>query len=366
MAGKFQRKKFSDINLNDPFFDSLKKDYPGTDNSTEFTTWFAKKANEGKWALVFEDDQGVGAFVNMKPGEAEEIKLSDGRSLPYDSRFKITTIKIDERFQHQRIGEGALGLTMWDWRDTGLNEIYVTVFEKHKTLIALLEKYGFNYVGNNLNGERVYVKDRRNLDFSDPCKSFPFISGQSANRAGCLAIDMEYHDTMFAYSDLAHTIQERVDINVANGLKKVYIGSPYSLAFKAGDPVLIYRKYTGQDGKPGYKSVITSYCVATRVERIKKDGEFKYSFPDFLRMVGNKSVYEEFVLKNKYDNEANLTLIELLYCGYFGVGNNVNWKWLHDNDCWPGTHPMNLRFSRSQFEKILREGNVDVDNVIID
>ena len=113
MAGKFIHKRFSDININDPFFDSLKRDYPGSATSTEFTKWFAKKAAEGKEALVFEDEQGVGAFVNLKPGEAEEIKLSNGRVLPYDSRLKITTIKIDERFRHQRIGEGALGLTVF-------------------------------------------------------------------------------------------------------------------------------------------------------------------------------------------------------------------------------------------------------------
>jgi hypothetical protein len=28
MAGKFERRQFSEINLNDPFFDSLKTDYP--------------------------------------------------------------------------------------------------------------------------------------------------------------------------------------------------------------------------------------------------------------------------------------------------------------------------------------------------
>ena len=365
MAGKFIHKRFSDININDPFFDSLKRDYPGSATSTEFTKWFAKKAAEGKEALVFEDEQGVGAFVNLKPGEAEEIKLSNGRVLPYDSRLKITTIKIDERFRHQRIGEGALGLTLWDWRDRGVNEIYVTVFKKHVSLIFLLEKYGFNYVGDNLNGERVYIKDRRNLDFSDPCKAFPFIDGRM-DHAGCLAINMEYHDTMFAYSELANTLQEYVDINVANGLKKVYIGSPYSLVFKAGDPVLIYRRYTGDDGRPGYKSVITSYCIATRVERIKTQGQLLHSFDEFLHFVGNKSVYSELELKNQYDNEKNLTVIELLYCGYFGAGNNVNWRWLKDNGLWPGTHPMNFRYTRSQFEKILREGSVDVDNVVID
>ena len=236
MAGKFSHKLFSDININDPFFDSLKKDYPGTATSTAFPDWFAKKAAEGKEALVFEDEQGIGAFVNIKPGEEEEIKLDDGRVLPFDSRLKITTIKIDDRYRHQRIGEGALGLTLWAWRDLGINEIYVTVFEKHTDLIPLLEKYGFEHVGNNLNGERVYIKDRRKLDFGDPCKAFPFISGK-IDHAGCLAINMEYHDTMFAYSELANTLQESVDLSVANGLKKVYIGQPHSLAFGVGDPV---------------------------------------------------------------------------------------------------------------------------------
>lgn len=364
MTGKFIHKKFSDININDPFFDSLKQDYPKTSTSAEFTEWFSRKSIEGKEALVFEDNIGIGAFVNIKPGETEEIVLSNGKILPLDSRLKITTIKIDERFRHQRIGEGALGLTLWAWRDLGDNEIYVTVFPKHENLIFLLKKYGFNYVGNNLNGECVYVKDRRKLDFIDPCKAFPFIDGRMSH-AGCLAINMKYHDTMFAYSELANTFQEHVDINVANGLKKVYIGSPYSLAFNEGDPVLIYRKYTGK-GRPGYKSVITSYCIATRIEKIKYQGKFFYSLDKFLHIVGNKSVYSEVELKHRYDNENNLTVIELLYCGYFGAGNNVNWIWLKNNGCWPGTHPMNFRYTRTQFKKILREGNIDVDNVIID
>ena len=89
MAGKFVRKSFADINLADPFFDSLKADYPGNENSRGFVEWFHNKAVEGKCALVFEDDQGVGAFVNLKPGEVEEIKLKDGLSLPPAVRLKL-------------------------------------------------------------------------------------------------------------------------------------------------------------------------------------------------------------------------------------------------------------------------------------
>ncbi len=365
MAEKFERKRFADINLDDPFFDSLKRAYPGNENSTGFIEWFRRKAGEGKKALVFEDDQGIGAFINLKPGEIESIELQDGRVLPFAARMKITTIKIDDRYKGRRIGEGAIGLTLWQWQASGEDEIYVTTFEEQDALITLLKKYGFILVGKNKNNECVLIKDRRNLDFSDACKSFPFINKNITN-AGCLAIDMDYHDAMFAYSDLANTLQERIDISVANGLKKVYIGAAPSVGFKVGDPVFIYRKYTGNQGKPGFKSVITSYCIATRIEHIKSFGRANVTYDQFMKMVGNKSVYQEIELKTKYETLPTLILIELLYCGYFGAGNNVNWVWLKNNGCWPGSHPMNFQYSYEQFEKILREGRVDVSNVIID
>lgn len=47
MAGKFKWGKFSECDINDTFFDSLKEDYP------EFEDWFRKKAAEDKEAFVF-------------------------------------------------------------------------------------------------------------------------------------------------------------------------------------------------------------------------------------------------------------------------------------------------------------------------
>lgn len=44
MAGRFLLKKFSDMDLDDVFFDSLKIDYPGTASSTGFVEWFKKKS----------------------------------------------------------------------------------------------------------------------------------------------------------------------------------------------------------------------------------------------------------------------------------------------------------------------------------
>ncbi|MDX3888084.1 hypothetical protein AB6W71_11040 [Pasteurella multocida] len=42
---------FSDVNLDDPFFDSLKKDYK------EFSDWFQRKSNE--WAYVLYNDNNL-------------------------------------------------------------------------------------------------------------------------------------------------------------------------------------------------------------------------------------------------------------------------------------------------------------------
>ena len=141
MAGRFFLRKFADINLEDEFFDTLKADYPGNANSTGFIEWFNKKANNGSTALIFEDDIGIGAFVVIKK-EQECIELKSD-VLPDLKRIKISTFRIAERYRRQRIGEGAIGLILWKWQQSDCDEIYVTVFDKHRTLITQFERFGF-------------------------------------------------------------------------------------------------------------------------------------------------------------------------------------------------------------------------------
>lgn len=363
MAGKFYLKCFAEINLDDPFFNSLKADYPGTATSTGFVEWFCNKRIEGKKALVFEDENGVGAFICLKV-ESESVVL-DSCILPNIPRMKISTIKIADRYRGQRLGEGALGLSLWKWRDTQLSEIYVTVFDKQDTLILLFEKFGFIHVGNNANGERVYLKSRSNIDYSDAYKSFPFVNPNFEN-AGYLIIDQFFHDTMFPYSELKNTLQESVALNVTNGLCKIYIGQTTAPFYGKGDPIFIYRKYTGS-GTKRYKSCLTTYCVVNDVIVVKKAGHTYMSVDDLIHRIGNKSVYTTNEITEKYNSYKNMTVIEMLYYGYFGEGNNVNMDWLDNNGYWslPSQYPTSVRLSQNQFKQILAEGNIDVKNVII-
>lgn len=363
MAGKFNFKKFAEIDLEDPFFDSLKTDYPGNEHSTGFVAWFGKKSAESATALVFEDDQGLGAFVYLK-NENEPIQLTD-KTLPATSRVKIGTLRLAERYRGQRLGEGAIGLAMWNWQKTKSREVYVTVFESHKLLIDLFERFGFVFKGNNPNGERVYIKSRESVDYSDPYKSFPFIDPAFKN-AGYLVVEDHYHDTLFPYSELKNTLQERIGLSVANGFSKVYIGSPSTpLPYQKGEPILIYRKYTGTDSKPGFKSCITSFCVVTNVVVAKSQGRRLFTIDDVLQKVSNKSVFDENDIRAKYENSPSLVVVEMIYSGYFGAGNNVNWVWLKNHNLWPQGYPTTARLTHAEFRTILGEGGVDVSNVIV-
>lgn len=360
MSGKFEYKSFADINLNDNFFDSLKLDYPG------FDEWFIRKAKEDRKAFVLEDELGIAAFVASKP-ENEEIITNRG-VLPEMDRLKICTLKISDRHQGERYGEGAIGLMLWTWQKSNCNQIYVTVFDKHESLINQLKKFGFVKTGYNQNGEGIYLRDKRSIDYSDAYKSFPFIN-PGFEHAGIILIDDSYHDTMFAYSELANGKMLRTEIekNVTNGLTKIYVGSAYGVNHYIGEPVLIYRKDTSDTKGRGFRSCITSFAIVNDIIMAKQNGIPNFSFEKLLERIKNKSIFDETELYERYTKDRNLQIIELIYYGFFGSGNNVNYFWLNDNGMWSEKcqYPTEKQYSIDEFKTILSEGKVNVSNVII-
>jgi predicted GNAT family N-acyltransferase len=136
------QKQFKDINLNDPFFDSLKSDYP------EFVDWFRRKSEE--YAYVFEDsDNTIDGFLYLKP-ENEELDDID-EPLPKKPRLKIGTFKINSH--GTRLGERFMKKSFDIAFDHEVKEIYVTLFEKQTQLIRLFEKYGFEYITTKTKGD---------------------------------------------------------------------------------------------------------------------------------------------------------------------------------------------------------------------
>lgn len=365
MAGQFIEEAFSNIDLSDSFFDSLKCSYPGNDHSSGFVEWFNRKAADGSHALIFKDDVGLGAFLSLKE-EEEGIKLV-GQELEIKKRIKVSTFKIAERFSGQRIGEGALGLILWKWQESDAEEIYATLFKEQAELKRLLERFGFIFLGENLNGELVYCRSKLHVDFQDPFKAFPYIS-KNTIPISYIIIDDYYHDKIFAYSELQGVHNNPIFSSVNNGLSKIYVGQSPQCNHKIGQTVLIYRKFTGE-GVKRYKSCVTSYAIITNIIKVKQNGTFLMSYDELKSNIGNKSVFDEAELRQKYENNYNMIVEELLYYGYFGAGNNVNMDWLNNNGFWGvelGSYPTEYQLSIDDFKCILKKGKINESNVIVD
>lgn len=175
---------------------------------------------------------------------------------------------------------------------------------------------------------------------------------------------------MFAYSELANSrldLQDKIDNSVSNGLSKIYVGKAPVQNHKVGEPIFIYRKDTSGGYGTKYRSCITSYAVVTDVIQAKSKGRYLMSFDDLMKRIGNKSVFYEKELQRQYSEYYSISIVELLYYGYFGAGNNVNMNWLKNNDCWVTTekYPTEIHLSEMQTKKILAEGKVNVSNVIV-
>ncbi len=346
----FKYETFADVDIDDPFFRSLKEDYP------DFETWYRGKAQSRTGTYTLRNpDRSVGGFLYIKQHEHESIVL-EGKTLPEKNRTKIGTFKIGEDNEGSRYGEGAMAIALWTWRDSEDEEIYVTVFPKQQSLIELLVFYGFELAGTKPNEECVYLRSNKRINKNQPYVLYPF--APQGRNAGMLAIEPQYHDKLFPYGTLRHTNQNVERIPAGNGIKKIYIGFPFSEpAFKKGDMVFIYRKSVVD---PIHKSVITSFCLVSDMFWVKRSGRALFSIDDYLKHVGNKSVFSAQELEDFYSKKENLLIFELLYLGSFGEGNNVNCQTLKNEGYWAGNvHPYQIQFSPAQTTDILSLGRAN-------
>lgn len=157
------------------------------------------------------------------------------------------------------------------------------------------------------------------------------------------------------------------EITAGNGITKVYIGTPWTaMHYEIGEPVGIYRIFEGQSGAT-YKSVITSYGTITNIVTIRSNWTYKVSFDQFVKMAGNKTVFNLEELKTIYyhNKSKNIAILELVYNGFFGKGHNVNHKTLYNKGLF-ASHPYNINYTKDDFIRILEMGDTNVQNVIID
>lgn len=273
---------FSDINLEDIFFDSLKSDY------LEFSDWFLRKAHSGESAYVFYNDVGsIDGFLYLKIeiGEINDITPP----LPHAIRLKVGTFKINPH--GTRLGERFIKKLFDHALHHSVDEIYVTIFSHHEALIQLFDKYGFRQVASKTTANGIETVRVRSMtrDFVDTLLSYPMLSAVNS-QPYLLALHPDWHTRLLPDSILhnenANIVQ---DVSHTNSIHKVYLcAMPGVQNIQRNDPIVIYRMGDGQ-GPAEYRAVATSLCSAEEYRHISSFS----SLEEFLRYCRPYSVFSE-------------------------------------------------------------------------
>ncbi len=298
MTKDLEYKSFANIDLTDPFFDSLKEDYPG------FDKWYRGKAVKEENAYVNYINGMLEGFLYIKnDGSSVDDVIPQ---LCGNKILKIGTFKINPH--RTRLGERFIKIALDHAILEGYDLCYVTIFAKHNALIKLFEKYGFEYEGikvSNAGEEGVYVK-RFNKVSDDICKDYPLIKIEGVKKY-LLAIYPRYHTVMFPDSKLNNESDGLIkDISHTNSIHKIYVCSMGVEVLKKGDIVVLYR--TASNGSAEYSSVATSICV---VEEVHHQDEFK-NFDDFYKYASKYSVFNKADLYQYY-RKGGCRTVKMLY-----------------------------------------------------
>jgi hypothetical protein len=281
------RQVFGNINLADPFFDSLKADY------AEFSDWFARKAASGDAAYVFQDDnEAIDGFLYLK---IEDGAVNDTTPpLPPARRVKVGTLKINAH--GTKLGERFVKKIFDHAISEGVSEVYVTVFAAHTGLVTLLTRYGFVAAATKTtaNGvEQVLVKRMGELR-PTTLQSYPLVQVAGHN-IYLLSLMPQWHSRLLPDSILRNEDANIVqDISHTNSIHKVYLAAMAGVQeLRPGDVLLIYRTSDNQ-GPARYRSVATSVCV---VEEYRHISSFT-SQDEFVSYCRPYSVFDEAELIN--------------------------------------------------------------------
>lgn len=350
---------FSDIDLSDPFFDSLKDDY------SEFSLWFDKKKITNEKAYVYYDHHMITAFLYLKEehGLLEDITFYDEyikQLVVKDlNLLKIGTLKINAR--GTRLGERFIKKICDHAIGSKYDYAYVTIFKKHSSLIEIMENYGFREVGykDTKNGrENVYLKSFIH-NYSDILENYPRVNIAQKNY-WLLSIKPIYHSRLFPDSIL-HTEKHDMleDISYTNSIHKIYLSSNFNvLKARIGDILVMYRTNHDGEGSADYKSVATSICI---VEEVKKITDFS-SKTEFLKYCLNYSIFSlneledfwelkkyPFLIRFTYNIALSKRIIRAILADEVGI---TRGRWTF------------LSLSYQQFVKILKIGEVNESFII--
>ena len=339
-----EEKFLYELDLDDPFFDSLKDDYAG------FEKWFKKKQYEEAKAFVTMNNKNITSFLMLKEeGKNEKYDLFDKPMKPC-KRLKISTLKVSDT--GKKIGETFVKIIMEKAIQLNVEEIYVTIFDKQKYLIDFLNDYGFHFycrkstIKSNgiVEKENVYIKNAKPIE-----EYYPFIKLDN-KKAFIIPIKEKYHNILFQESEKQYqmSLDDIKGLNTSsNSLKKAYLCNSNIKQISSGDIVIFYSS--------GLKKSITSLGVV--------DAVFNnfISFDEMYNTVRKRTAYSKEELQKNYKKNK----LVILFKHYYSFKEFVPFKFLLENNIVNGNIQTIMQIKINDLEKILEKCKFEKEKYII-
>lgn len=274
----------AELRLDEPIFNSLRRDY------AEFDQWIrttvAPDPNRRVWTV--EDADGGYRAIAI-------VKLSDDHPLvPGRKLMKISTFKVDERAEGEKLGELLLK-TVLGWAATKRVEaMFVTVIrdEAKQLLVRFLETFGFEEAGQLPGTENEWVFEKT-LQPEPGTRIDPLTYHVKygppaiASHGNVFVVPIQPHWYGGLFPDSPAEEAEALalfDVTelfpFGNALRKAYLSSSNRRELPAGAVLLFYRSAGGKRGSGAVRAV----GVVERTIRSSNP-------TDILAFVGRRTVY---------------------------------------------------------------------------
>jgi predicted nucleic acid-binding protein len=331
------------LNLADPIFDTLKKDYE------EFESWFRKISRQGRKCWVhYNPDESIGALLIYK---IENDPLNTIPPFPKRKRVKISTFIV--RHIGQKIGELFIKLAVDIAIKNRTEEIYLTHFTKPEDrLVELITEYGFIMSAKNQRGEEIFIKKI----YADPTRVaglpplevsreyYPsFYDGPAVSKY-FIPIWPENHERLF--TDFKGSRQTKLPehsglfIIEGNTIKKAYLSHTKNKHIAPGDLVFFYRS---KDLK-----MVTSLGVIETVHRDLEDAD------EIMKIVGKRTVYSRDEIERM---PKPVTII--MFRHHLHVKNPVSFKRLKELDILTFAPQSITKISKENYNKLIEACGID-------
>jgi len=327
------------IDINDPFFDDLKDDYPG------FESWWKKISKKKRDAWIYKPGKKLGAILIYK---IEDESIDSIPPLPKKKRLKICTLKASHT--GYKMGELFIKMSIEYAIKNDIDELYLTHFIKDNDyLVPLIWQYGFREVAKKADGESIFIKRLVPEDKVDSISKiyeefYPtFYDGEDVNKY-IIPIRPEYHIRLFTECrDRQTGLFEHLGgfIIEGNTIEKAYLCHSRIRGVKKGDIVLFYRSDD--------QMKITSLGIVDSVHNNLRD-------PDkIIKYVGKRTVYS----RDEIQGMAKKPTKVILFRWHFHFPKPISYKKLLEKNIVKGSIQSIQKCLHKDYLKIKRDSGID-------